>query len=270
MLRWLRRGALLFVGLSAAFVAGVILRLPVCLPFDYACNLGPTVVAPELAAPEDGRTRVVFCVHGLWRTSESLDRMARSLAAAGYDVINVDYPSTEDRMAGHGARLRDLVEARFAAGHVDEVSFVGHSMGGLVIQEYLRRADARTPQACVYVATPHRGAILADKRRHWFLFRWAMGDLAAGQLRTTAPLHAAPIPYPDRSGTIAGDIGAGNAAIPGPDDGTVGVSEATFVGAAEAVVVPFGHTSIKLRERTIRLVLQFLRDGSFAGSGRDR
>lgn len=263
VLRWLRRAAVVVAVGGGLFLCAAALRLPVSRPFDYVCNLGATVEAVALAAPEDGRVRVVFCVHGLWRTSTSLDRLARSLGAAGYEVVNVDYRSTEDFVAGHAAALHDLVEARCQAGPVDEVSFVGHSMGGLVIQEYLRSEGARAPKACVYIATPHRGAILADKRRHWFAFQWVMGHAAATELVTTSALHRKPIPYGDRSGAIVGDLGPGNAAIPGRDDGTVGVGEASFAGAADTIVLPFGHTSIKLRERTILQVLRFLRDGSF-------
>ena len=262
--RWAWKGAAAAFVLAAGFLVSAALRLPVSRPFDYVCNLGATVAAPSLAAPDDGRVRVVYCVHGLWRTSTSMDRMARSLRAAGYEVHAIDYPSTEGRMASHAALLQRHVEARFAAGPVDEVSFVGHSMGGLVIQEYLRRPDARAPKACVYVATPHRGAILADRRHHWFLFRWVMGDLAAAELVTTAPLHEQPIPFGDRSGAVVGDVGEGSGAIPGRDDGTVGVDEATWEGAADSVLLPYGHTSIKLRERTIRHVLYFLRDLRFA------
>lgn len=265
--RWRRRalaGLLLLLGGCSVATA---LRLPVCLPFDYAWNLGATIDDPALYAPDDGKVRVVFCQHGLWRTSLSLGRLARSLEACGYEVVNTSYPSTEDFIAGHAARLRDVVEARFAAGPVDEIAFVGHSMGGLVIEEYLRRDDAREPKACVYLASPHRGAILADKRRHWFAFKLAMGEKSASQLATTDPLHQEPIPYPERSGTILGDIGEGNAAIPGNDDGTVGVSEATFEGAGDSLALPFGHTSILVRERTLRQVLCFLRDGRFDHGG---
>jgi hypothetical protein len=128
----------------------------------------------------------------------------------------------------------------------------------------LRRPDAREPVACVYLATPHRGAVLADKRRHWFLFRLAMGDAAAWQLATTDPLHQLPIPFPECSGTVVGDRGSGNPSIPGRDDGTVGVTEATFPGVRASVVVPFGHTGITVAEPVLRQVLRFLRDGAFA------
>lgn len=264
MSRWGRRLAIAIGALLVAFCIGAVLRAPVCMPFDLVWNALPAIDAPDLRPPADGKVRVVFLQHGLWRTEYSLGRLERSLRQNGYEVVNSGYPSTEDTIEGHAARLRDVVEARFAASPVDEVAFVGHSMGGLVIEEYLRRDDAREPWACVYLATPHRGAVLADKRRHWWLFRLAMGELAAAQLATTDAFHQRPIPFGDRSGTLVGDIGDGNGSIPGHDDGTVGVLEATFDGAAASLVVPCGHTSIVVREAVLGQVMQFLRHGAFS------
>ena len=261
--RWRRAAAALLVS-ALAFCAGALLGVPVCYPFDVLWNLGGVVEVDELRRRGDGRVRVVFLQHGLWRTPRSLDRLERTLTAHGYEVVNTGYPSTEDYLEAHAERLRDAVEARCARGDVDEISFVGHSMGGLVIHEYLRREDARAPTACVYIATPQRGAILAGKRRHWWVFEMVMGRKAAGQLATTDDFHLQPIPFPARTGTVVGDIGDGNEAIPGRDDGTVGVDEATFVGVGASLRVPYGHTRIVIMDEVLRQVLHFLARGDFA------
>ncbi|MFT4511670.1 MAG: triacylglycerol lipase [Planctomycetota bacterium] len=264
MNRWLRR--LLFAALAmlVMFLVGVVARGPACWPFDFLWNLGPVVQAPELRPADDGKVRVVFLQHGMWRTSRALNRIERTLRHHGYEVINTDYPSTSDYLAAHAKRLRDVVETRFAAGHVDEVSFVGHSMGGVVIHEYLRRPDARMPKACVYIATPQRGAILADKRRNWFLYELVMGTKAARQIASVDPIHELPILHGDRSGAIIGDIGEGNGDIPGHDDGTVGVSEAAFDSISDAVLVPYNHTQIIVMDQVLRQILHFLGRGAFA------
>ena len=254
--------------LLVSFMVGVVVHAPVCWPFDFVWNLGSALPAQELCAPRDGKVRVVFLQHGMWRTKTALDRLQRTLEQAGYEVVNTNYPSTDDYLEGHAKRLRDVVEARFAKGKVDELSFVGHSMGGLVIHEYLRRPDAREPKACVYIATPQRGAVLANKRRHWFLFEIAMGNKASFQLATVDPIHQLPIRFAERSGAIVGDIGDGNADIPGHDDGTVGVEEASFAGVHDTVLVPFGHTRIVVVDEVLRHVLHFLLRGGFAVPGR--
>jgi hypothetical protein len=137
-------------------------------------------------------------------------------------------------------------------------------MGGLVIEQYLRQPGAVVPRACVYLATPHRGAVLADLRKHWFVFRLAMGSAAALQLSPGDALHRRPIPGPERSGVLVGDLGDGNASIPGPDDGTIAVAEGSLPGAAATVRLPLGHTRIALHPDALREVLHFLRRGTFA------
>jgi pimeloyl-ACP methyl ester carboxylesterase len=253
--------------IGALALAGGVLVLaggPIAWPFDVMLNLGGAIDEPELRALADGAHRVVVLQHGLFRTSASLGRLERTLERHGYEVLNIGYASTTAPIEEHAASLARAIAARLAAGPVDEWSFVGHSMGGLVIEEYLRRADAVVPRACVYLATPHRGAVLADLRKNWFLFRLSMGTTAALQLSPGDALHRRPIPFPERSGTIVGDLGDGNASIPGPDDGTVGVDEATFAGASATVRLPVGHTRIAADPEALREVLHFLRRGTFA------
>jgi triacylglycerol lipase len=264
--RWRRWFAWSAAAVVALFVAGVLLGLPVAWPFDVVLNLGAVVDRPDSRAPNDGKVRVVVLQHGLFRTSASLARLARSLEHHGYEVLNPGYPSTRERLDASAARLHHAIAARQTQGRVDEWAFVAHSMGGLVVQDYLRRPDAVAPRACVYIGTPHHGAILADLRRHWFVFRWTMGTAAAYELSPGDLRHQLPTPWLDRSGAIAGDLGDGNATIPGNDDGTVGVAEAQLPGAAGALCVPFGHTRLTVAPLVIEQTLHFLAKGAFATS----
>jgi triacylglycerol esterase/lipase EstA (alpha/beta hydrolase family) len=259
--RRLGLGLLALAGLGGGMV---LLGGPVAWPFDVVMNLGGVVDHPTLHAPADGGRHVVVLVHGVFRTSASLGRLERTLRAHGYEVWNVGYASTSDTLEAHATTLRDAIEGRRAGAPIADLAFVGHSMGGLVIQEYLRRPDPVLPRACVYLGTPHRGALLADLRRHWFLFRWAMGTTASAQLATGDPFHQRPLPFVEISGALVGDLGEGNAAIPGHDDGTVGVDEATLPGAAAVRRVPFGHTAMTMAPEVIAQVLHFLAKGAFA------
>jgi len=258
--RWLGLSMLLLALLHGC---AIVAHVPISWPFDAVVNVGFAPSCDDLRAPADGRRRVVVLQHGMWRTAASLGRLERTLRAHGYEVWNQSYPSTAGTIQQFAQRLHDLVE-RIHAQPVDELCFVGHSMGGLVIEEYLRRADARPVTRCVYLAVPHRGAILADLRKHWFLYRLVMGTGAALQLSPGEPLYERPVPFPERSGTIVGDLGAGNASIPGDDDGTVGVDEARLPGAADCVVLPLGHTRITMAPSVCVQVLHFLRQGAFA------
>lgn len=249
------------------YLVALLLGMPVAWPYDYMMNVGSTPVRLDLRPPDDGKRRVVVLQHGLLRSSTALLRLERTLRSHGYEVHNLDYPSTMATLEEHAERLAQaLAEVRKPGptrGAVSEWFFVGHSMGGLVIQEYLRRPEVQAPSACVYIATPHRGAGLADLRKHWFLFRLIMGTKAASQLSPGCEFHRQPIPFLGQTGTIFGDIGAGNRSIPGNDDGTVGVEEARLEDAAATLGLPFGHTRIASHPETAEQVLAFLHHRKF-------
>lgn len=259
------------LGLALGHGLLILAKIPVARPYDWLLNLGPAVAAPEFAAPADGQRRLVVLVHGMFRTSASLGRLERTLAAHGYATLAFDYPSNAATLEAHAERLHTALAAAWQQQPWHELYLVGHSMGGLVIHEYLRRPDARAPVRCVHLAVPHRGAVLADLRKRWFLFRWAMGEAAAWQLSPGAEFHHRPIRLPGEVGTVAGSIapvGNGSPAIPGPDDGTVGVFEARLDGARDHLQLPVGHTAITTDPAAIRAVLAFLRTGGFT-AGRE-
>ena len=261
--RWLRVAGLVFASLVVAHGIAVCFGIVISWPFDVAINLGGDVSVKALHAPADGRRRVVVLQHGLWRTPASLGRLERTLRAHGYEVHNPGYPSTRAGIEDHAVLLHAVVESIYASAPVDELFFVGHSLGGLVIEQYLRAADARPVTACVYLATPHRGAVLADLRKHWFPFPFLMGQ-AAVELSPGHALHQRPIPAADVSGTIVGDLGENNASIPGRDDGTVAIGEATLAGARDSVTLPLSHTALSYAPAAILQVLHFLRHRGFA------
>lgn len=257
---------LLLLGYGVAVLAG----LPPALPFDLALNLAAFDVDDALRAPADGKRRLIVLQHGLWRSSWSLWRLERALVAHGYLVLNSGYPSTQAKVEDHAARLQAALSKELAAvGPVDSITFVGHSLGGLVVAEYLRRADACRPAQCIYIGSPLHGAVLCELRKRWWLFALLMGDQAALQLSPDSAVAQRPVPMPCPCGTIVGDLGDGNAAIPGRDDGTVAVVEAHLAGEADSVTLPLGHTALSCDAATIRQVLHFLRHGRFAPPASD-
>jgi pimeloyl-ACP methyl ester carboxylesterase len=259
-------------GAAAAAAAGLWL-VPVGLgwmnpstPFDYALNLGSFAREPALAAPADGRRRVVVLVHGLWRSAGSLWKLERALRAHGYEPWNVSYPSTRLRIEQHAERLHAALDAALAAGRPDELYFVGHSLGGLVIRACLGRPGAPRADACVFVGTPHHGAGLLDRRRDWALFAPLFGDQAALQLSPRDGIYATLAAPRCAFGNVIGARGepAGwNDDIAGDDDGTVGVAEAHLAGETDAVLLRVGHTRLSFADATIEQVLSFLLDRRF-------
>ena len=233
-------------------------------PSDLLINLWPVpAVDAALRAPAGGRSLVVL-QHGLWRSAFALGRIERALRAHGYEVLNVSYPSTRATIETHAESLGVAIRAYLATRPEPPpaISFVGHSLGGLVIRSYLSRPDAVRANACVFIATPHRGAALAAKSQGRLWFRWLMGDKAARQLVPGDPFYATLRPL---HGVAVGNIvgGAGDdaglrASRAGDGDGTVRVEEAHLEGETDWVRLPLSHTRLGMADATIAQVLRFL------------
>lgn len=232
---------------------------------DWITNRLPALEPDPELAPE--QPTLVVTVHGLCRSAWSMARLERTLEAQGYEVLNFGYDSTDALLRDHAAALAEALEARLAQrdGPPPRLAFVGHSMGGLVIRAYLARPDARSAQACAFIATPHRGAVLAELRQDFPPFRWFCGEAAALELRPGDPFVASLPPLAvDRIGVLYGASGresGWNDEIPGDDDGTVGVAEAQLPGATAVRRFELGHYRISLDADVLAAVRRFLRKG---------
>ncbi|MCB9899012.1 MAG: hypothetical protein H6825_13485 [Planctomycetes bacterium] len=219
----------------------------------------------------DGQ-RLVLLVHGLGRTHHALAALGDALVARGDAVQSLAYPSLRATIAGHGAQLHDVLASLEG---VAEVSFVTHSLGGIVVRDALARDRSWTDRVAlgrvVMLAPPNHGAEIARRLDEWLPLGLLMGPSAL-QLAHDS-LDELPAP-PCEFGIVAATRGAGrgwNPLLPGEDDGLVTVEETRLAGAADTLVVDGLHTVLMNDPRVIEAVLRFLDHGSFgeAGSGSD-
>jgi triacylglycerol lipase len=196
-------------------------------------------------APAD---HLVVMLHGLGRTRRSLARMDRALTDAGFRTVRLDYPSTRRPIEGHAAGVAKLLDDMPTP---RKLSFVSHSLGGLVIRQ-LCTYDAPWRQAMsriVMLAPPNHGASLASMLDKGGVIRGILGPSYA----QIAEGFAETLPVPD----VPFAIFAGDA--PGvPGDGLLTVDETRLDGAAEHHVVPVIHTFIMNHPDVIRGATNFL------------
>jgi len=194
----------------------------------------------DAADLEPQSRHAVVLLHGMIRAKESLDDVAERLEDEGYEVVNVNYPSACGSIAEHAAQLQRVL-ARLRG--IERVSFVTHSLGGLVLRQALaEELEGPEPARAVMLFPPSQGAYLADYWGDTWPYR-VFGGPAGQELR---PARAASIPPPSVPfAIVAGGRGDGegrNPRIPGDDDGTVAVSEAHLPGAELFEVLDVGHT----------------------------
>jgi triacylglycerol esterase/lipase EstA (alpha/beta hydrolase family) len=196
------------------------------------CLLGTTclVAQGQNSAPLPPKSGTVVLVHGFLRKSGNMSALARSLAKDGWRVENWSYPSRDKTIEEHAG---DLVQklAEIAKEHPNKpISFVTHSMGGLVIRSALNQAncpqEAKMGRA-VLIAPPNRGSEFARNIGKYRLVQKVVGDKAGTELTQTPrdgfdQLGDFPQTMPIL--VISGTAGL-NPLITGPNDGKVAVDE---------------------------------------------
>lgn len=207
----------------------------------------------------------VIMLHGLARSSTSFFIMENGLEGIGYDVINVDYPSTDGTIADLTAAIPAAVER---CKNADKMHFVTHSMGGILVRYYLKNTPIRpeTLGHVVMLGPPNKGSEVVDKLGNLPGFELWNG-IAGKQLGTGAdslPNQLGPVDY--SVGVIAGRQSISplfSTILQGEDDGKVSVESTKLDGMTDHITLPVTHTFMMNNPTVFKQVAHYLREGKF-------
>ncbi|TNE25400.1 MAG: alpha/beta fold hydrolase [Alphaproteobacteria bacterium] len=222
--------------------------------------------SPARAA--DGNSDYIVLLHGIQRSSKSMEKMATRFSQAGYHVINIDYQSQEYTID----RLADNIYAQikpFTKNKDYKIHFVGHSMGGLVTRAIIKRHRPENLGRVVMLGTPNQGSEVADFLENNILFQNFYGP--AGMQLVTDQRGIANLlgPVDFDLGIIAGTLSIdplSSAMLPGKDDGKVTVERTKLKGMKDHIVLPTTHTFMMMNNRVIAQTEHFLKHGVFIHS----
>ncbi|MCP4547182.1 MAG: alpha/beta hydrolase [bacterium] len=221
-----------------------------------------TDVVPEPAGQEyrfEKPRDLVVLLHGLGRTRNSMRLPARSLEKAGYDVLNIGYPSRSESITELAAYLHDRLNVE-AVREAPRVHFVTHSLGGILLRVYLLDQRPENLGRVVMLCPPNRGSEIADLLGP--LIGPAGRELGKGE--GSVPLTLSPVDF--ELGVIAGDRSINpifSRFIPGRDDGKVSLESARVEGMNDFIVLHHSHTFIMNARDTRRQIIRFLEYGDF-------
>lgn len=220
----------------------------------------------------DLKPRVVLLLHGLGHWRDVMEPLAERLRRDGdYETLLVSYASTRADLASHAEALARVVGALDEAREID---FVAHSLGNLVIRQYLadqtdaasgRRPDPRI-RRIVMLGPPNQGARLAEQLGDLPLFPQIVGpsgrqlaeDWEAVSRRLATPAC--------EFGILAGGRGDErglNPLLAGDDDLIVRVEETRLAGARDFRVLPCLHRLLPSDPKAIEATCKFLQHGWF-------
>lgn len=241
--------------------------------FDECANKLEQIKRERSLPPMRGRAVIVL--HGLFRSASSMNRMCRHLSTeGGYTVFNVNYPTTRGSVADHArslARIIDHLEG------IDEINFVGHSLGNLVVRHYLadhthpeqgQRPDPRI-RRIVMLGPPNQGAEIAVALGHVGLFHTVAGasgtQLAGDWNDLEASLAIPECEFGILAGGRSKEKGY-NPWLTGDNDLVVSVETTRLQGAADFAVLPVVHSFMMDDRTVIQYTLRFLKEGYFVSA----
>jgi len=214
-------------------------------------------------SPAQAADCVVF-LHGLARTSASMDKAATVFEKSGYIVANVSYPSRK-------FPIEELAPLAIEAG-LEEcppesvVHFVTHSLGGILVRYYLEHKEISNLGRVLMLAPPNQGSAVVDSLRHFPGFKLINGQagLQLGTREGSVPLMLGPVDY--EVGVIAGTRTFNpilSQYLQNPDDGKVSVENTKVQGMTDFVVVPHSHPFIMKSSLVIEQAFSFIKTGRF-------
>lgn len=214
------------------------------------------------------QAETVILLHGLLRSDRSMHKLEKALRKHGYSVRNISYGSTRKNIEALATEAIGPALEKCPAGH--RVHFVTHSMGGILVRQYLRHHDIDNLGRVVMLGPPNKGSEVVDKMRDFpgFYFIHGAAGLELGTGATSVPNRLGQADFD--LGIIAGTRSVDfimSRMIPGTNDGRVSVENTKLEGMRDHLEMEVTHTFMMRNRKVIDQVIHYLETGKFRRDG---
>ncbi|MFT6328610.1 MAG: hypothetical protein ACJAYN_000535 [Bermanella sp.] len=206
----------------------------------------------------------VILLHGLARKASSMKKLERALKENGYQVVNVDYPSTKHDI--EALAEWSIGNAIKKVGPNSKIHFVTHSMGGILVRQFLRQYKMHNLGRVVMLGPPNSGSEIVDLLQNVPGFKTVNGPagLQLSAKKDALPNQLGPANF--ELGIIAGSRSVNlvlSTMLPMPNDGKVSVESSKLEGMSAHLTMPVTHTFMMRNSAVITQVILFLQQGAF-------
>ena len=217
-----------------------------------------------LLIPLQAHSSCVVLLHGLARSDSSMKKLNIELQKENFQTVNVDYPS-RDYTIEELAEIAISPALELCSNH-DEIHFVTHSLGGILVRQYLSNHEIPNLGRVVMLGPPNKGSEVVDKMKNVPGFHFINGD--AGMQLGTGEMSV-----PNKLGPAEFDVGiiAGTESInlilsliiPSSDDGKVSVERTKLEGMNDHIEMETSHPFMMKNKMVIAQVIHYLNHGNF-------
>ena len=205
----------------------------------------------------------IILIHGMGRSALSMLPIKYALSEENHTVINTQYSVWGKTISGLSIEV--IPQAINDCPEDQPISFVTHSLGGIIVRHYLSEHHLPRLNSIVMIAPPNHGSEIVDFLKHSFLYPYIKDEVIA-ELSTDNTL-----PYiKDNQAVSIGIIAGGKSMnwisskiIPGIDDGKVSIESTLLDTMDDHIILDNTHTFITMSPTALDQISVFLKNGKF-------
>jgi len=234
------------------------------LAFTIVMHTGCATTSESDRLSSDRET--VVLIHGLGRSAVSMWMLKSRIEKAGYRAVSLDYPS----LGRKPEAVLDSVTRQIdiCCRDLEKIHFVGHSLGGLLIRQYLSKPENRSMLdrlgQVVMIGTPNSGTAIVDHfQESWWMPLLGETPRSLGTGAGSLPRQL-PIPLFE-AGIIAGTNGMwlSDAIFKEANDGLVSVASTRLPNMADFIEIDVSHSMMRYDGEVAAQTVHFLKNGHF-------
>lgn len=206
----------------------------------------------------------VVMLHGILRSSLHMKNLENLLKNNGYEVFNLDYPSTKKDIQSIATKVNEQVQDLCVENKA--IHYIGYSMGGLILRAMLADYKPKNLGKVIQLASPNHGSEVADFFKKNWLYKKILGPAGSQLVTDCKEFDNSFSKFDCELGIVAGNKTLDpicSLILPKGNDGKVSIESTKINGMKDHIVVPASHYFFPSSKHVHKQVLHFLLRGEF-------